>query len=449
MLRAHILVLAKAPVPGRAKTRLTPPLSEEQAAAVAEAALADTLDAVAASGVERRIIALDGEPGPWLPPGFEIVPQVDGSFNDRLTAAWMHTGGPGLQIGMDTPQVTPELLEASLAAVVDGGHDAALGRAPDGGWWAIAMARPRVDVFDGVPMSTAETGRAQDERLRSFGWRVAALPELRDLDEVDDARAIAAAAPKTRTASLVESLAMSIAALRAPEVDVILPVLNEREAIPWVLERMPSGYRAIVVDNGSYDGSAAVAAEGGAVVVREPKRGFGSACFAGLTAATAPVVCFMDCDASLDPGDLPSVAGPVLDGEADLVLGAREAEDGALPFHSKVANRYLARQVRKQCGVAVSDIGPMRAARRKALLGLGLTDRRSGWPLEMVLRAGQAGWRVEEHPVPYRARIGRSKVTGTVRGTLQAIADMRGHLARAKRAAATDRNDDRDDGRTI
>ena len=426
MQRTHLLVLAKAPVPGRSKTRLTPPLTPAEAAAVAEAALADTLEAVAGCGADRRILALDGEPGPWLPAGFEVVPQVDGTFNERLAAAWAHAGGPGLQIGMDTPQIDAALLDACLSTVVDGGSDAALGLAEDGGWWALGLTRPHPDAFRGVPMSRDDTGLRQRDQLRSLGLHVADLPVLRDLDDIADARAVAALAPRTRTAATLREL------LAEPEVDVVLPVLNERDAIPWVLERMPKGYRAIVVDNGSEDGSAQVAADLGARVVTEPRRGFGAACYAGLAAATAPVVSFMDCDASLDPGDLPAVCGPVLDGEADLVLGARDAAAGALAPHNRVANRYLARQVRRYCGADITDIGPMRAARREALLGLGVADRRSGWPLEMVLRAGLDGWRITEVPVPYRPRVGRSKVTGTLAGTLRAVKDMRAQLAIAK-----------------
>lgn len=422
MQRTHLLVLAKAPVPGRSKTRLTPPLTTVEAAAVAEAALADTLEAVAACGADRRIIALDGEPGPWLPEGFAIVSQVDGTFNERLAAAWAFAGGPGLQIGMDTPQVTPDLLDASLAVVADEGRDAALGLAEDGGWWALGLARPHAEAFAGVPMSQGDTGLMQRKQLEALGLGVADLPVLRDLDYAEDARAIAVLAPQTRTAKLVKKLLTTV--------DVILPVLNERGAIPWVLERMPPGYRPIVVDNGSDDGSAQVAAELGAHVVTETRRGFGAACYAGLTAATAPVVAFMDCDASLDPADLPEICAPVLGGDADLVLGARDADAGAQPLHGRLANRYLARQIRRRCGAHVTDLGPMRAARRDALLGLGVSDRRSGWPLEMVLRAGQSGWRITELPVRYRPRIGKSKVTGTVGGTLRAVKDMRAQLAR-------------------
>ncbi|HEY2715177.1 MAG TPA: glycosyltransferase family 2 protein [Solirubrobacterales bacterium] len=211
--------------------------------------------------------------------------------------------------------------------------------------------------------------------------------------------------------------------------DVILPVLDEAAAIPSVLAAMPHGYRPIVVDNGSTDGSAAIAAERGALVVCEPRRGFGAACWAGLGAADAEVVCFMDCDGSLDPADLPTVVG-LLDQGADLAIGARRADRGAWPVHARIANRVLARELRRRTGVSLEDIGPMRAARRLPLLELDLRDRRSGWPLEMVVKAVSAGWSVVDTPVPYAERQGRSKVTGTVRGTIQTIGDM-GAIVRA------------------
>ena len=205
---------------------------------------------------------------------------------------------------------------------------------------------------------------------------------------------------------------------------VILPVLNEREALPWVLERMPAGYEPLVVDNGSTDGSGQLAARLGAQVVHEPQPGFGAACFAGLGAARTEVVCFMDCDASFDPRELPRVADPVDAGVAELVLGARRPQPGAWPLHARVANRALSAELRRRTGVALRDLGPMRAARREALLGLGLLDRRFGWPLEMVVRAAAAGWRIDEVDVTYLRRAGRSKVTGTVRGTLLTVRDM-------------------------
>jgi glycosyltransferase involved in cell wall biosynthesis len=208
--------------------------------------------------------------------------------------------------------------------------------------------------------------------------------------------------------------------------DIVLPVLDEAQVIPWVLARMPPGVTPIVVDNGSSDGSGDVASRLGARVVYEPRRGFGAACFAGLRAARSEIVCFMDCDGSLDPQDLPLVLAPIGAGRADLVLGARRPEaQGVWHTHARLANRALAFEIRRRTGIRLTDLGPMRAAPREELLALGLRDRRSGWPLEMVLVAARAGWRIQEVPVPYRnRRAGRSKVTGTVRGTVRAVFDM-------------------------
>ncbi len=217
-------------------------------------------------------------------------------------------------------------------------------------------------------------------------------------------------------------------------VDVVLPCLNERGALPWVLSRMPDGYRAIVVDNGSTDGSAELAASLGALVVKEGRRGFGAAAHAGLLAATAEFVAFCDCDGSLDPAQLPALLAPVMDGRADLVLGSRQPQRGSWPLHARIANVVLAWRLRHLTGERVTDLGPMRAARRVEMLSLGLEDRRSGYPLEMFLKASLRCWRIEEVPVPYAPRTGKSKVTGTVRGTVTAVRDMSVQL---KAAAAS------------
>ncbi len=212
-------------------------------------------------------------------------------------------------------------------------------------------------------------------------------------------------------------------------IQVILPALDEAQAIPGVLAAMPAGFAPLVVDNGSDDGTAQVAAACGATVVSEPRRGFGAACFAGLRAAETQIVCFMDCDGSLDPGQLPRVVAPVLGGESDLCLGARDAQPGAWPWHARWANRALALELRRRTAVGLTDLGPMRAVRRAALLELDLRDRGSGWPLEMVLAAARAGWRLTEVGVTYRPRSGgRSKVSGSVRGTIGAVRDMGAQL---------------------
>ncbi|WP_327327212.1 glycosyltransferase family 2 protein [Streptomyces sp. NBC_01210] len=213
-------------------------------------------------------------------------------------------------------------------------------------------------------------------------------------------------------------------------VDVVLPCLNEAEALPWVLERIPDGWRAIVVDNGSTDDSDRIARGLGAKVVYEGRRGFGAACHAGLLAAETEYVCFCDCDASLDPGLLTGFVRQVADGESDLVLGRRRPQTrGAWPPHARAGNLALSRMLRRRTGLRLRDLGPLRAARREDLLALALTDRRSGYPLQMVVRAADAGWRVTEVDVPYLPRSGKSKVTGTWRGTWQAVRDMRAVLA--------------------
>ena len=215
-------------------------------------------------------------------------------------------------------------------------------------------------------------------------------------------------------------------------VDVVFPCLNEEGALPWVLGRLPDGYRAIVVDNGSTDRSAEVAREHGATVVTELRRGFGAAAHAGLLAATAPIVAFCDADASMDPRDLPRVVDPVAARTADLVLGRRRPTTrGAWPVHARIANRALAAMMRSATGLPLHDLGPMRAADRAAMVALDLRDRRSGYPLETVLRGHDAGWRIVEVDSPYSPRIGRSKVTGTIRGTYTAELDM-SRLLRAR-----------------
>jgi glycosyltransferase involved in cell wall biosynthesis len=210
------------------------------------------------------------------------------------------------------------------------------------------------------------------------------------------------------------------------EVDVVLPCLDEAAALPGVLGALPPGYRAVVVDNGSTDGSPEVARAYGARVVVEPRRGYGAAVHTGLLAARTELVCVLDADGSFDPGELPGLAGPVARGEADLVAGRRRPVTvGAWPWHARVGNAVLAAGLRRQ-GVPVHDLSPIRVTRRAALLELGVTDRAFGYPLELLLRAAAAGWRIVERDVAYAPRAAgtRSKVSGSVRGTARAVRDM-------------------------
>jgi glycosyltransferase involved in cell wall biosynthesis len=216
---------------------------------------------------------------------------------------------------------------------------------------------------------------------------------------------------------------------------VILPALDEADALPAALASFPPGVDLVVVDNGSTDATAAVAAAHGARVVHEGRRGFGSACWAGVQATPgAEVVAFADADGSFDGADLAAVAGPVLAGDADLVVGSRlrgARERGAMSRLAVLENRVLAVTCRVLFGVPVTDLGPFRAIRRDALLALGIVDRGQGWPLEMIGRAGRAGLRVAEVPVRYRRRAGgRSKVAGSLPGTVRAAAAMAGVAVR-------------------
>jgi rSAM/selenodomain-associated transferase 1 len=198
-----LLVIAKEPLPGKAKTRLSPPLTPVGAAALAEAALADTLAAVAATATPRRVVVLDGRPGPWLPEGFEVLPQRGAGLDERLGAAFADVGQGALLVGMDTPQVTPDLLQRGLRMLATDGTDAVLGLAVDGGYWAIGLRTPDPLAFLRVPMSRADTGAAQRARLAELGLVVRELPVLRDVDTIDDATAVAALAPGTRFAAAV------------------------------------------------------------------------------------------------------------------------------------------------------------------------------------------------------------------------------------------------------
>jgi len=197
-----LLVIAKQPVPGKVKTRLVPPCTYEQAAALAEAALADTLHTVAMVPARRRILVLDGQPGPWLPPGFEIVPQCSGLLDERLAGAFAAAGGPALLVGMDTPQLTPAMLAVDWDAA-----DAVFGPAADGGFWALGLREPDPALLRGVPMSTAYTGAVQRARLLAAGLRVTDLPELHDVDTAADAMAVAHEAPQSRFAARARELA--------------------------------------------------------------------------------------------------------------------------------------------------------------------------------------------------------------------------------------------------
>ena len=288
-------------------------------------------------------------------------------------------------------------------------------------WLVLVLTSFVTQIGNGAMLSSLaaqRTGYVVAAVVIASGWT------LRERRRRRQAERDTSGASGTPVAAVAAGPALTPAGHPTPLVDVVLPCLDEAAALPYMLGRLPDGYRAIVVDNGSTDGSAEIAAGLGAHVVSESRKGFGAACHAGLVAASAPVVCFCDCDGSFDPEQLPRVADPVLLGTADLVLGRRRPlTSGAWPIHARVANEFLAFRLRRT-GVRVRDLGPMRAARREALLGLEVADRRSGYPLETVLKASAAGWKITETSVDYAPRTGKSKVTGTVSGTVKAVRDM-------------------------
>ena len=205
--------MAKAPQPGRVKTRLCPPLTPEQACEVAQAALADTLDAVSACGANEHVIALDGDPGTWLPSGFRVVRQRGVEFADRLAYAWEDCGGPALQIGMDTPQIDAALLEEALSALDASPGRSVIGREVDGGWWALGLHRPHPHAFHGVPMSTPTTGDHQVARLHELGLEPTLLRTLLDVDTWSDACTVAAATPHGRFGARVREIECTLSTM--------------------------------------------------------------------------------------------------------------------------------------------------------------------------------------------------------------------------------------------
>ena len=208
----RLLVLAKEPVPGRVKTRLSPPCTLEEAAAIARAALLDTVDTVLALELPTALV-LDGDPGSWVPPGIEVLPQRGRALDERLAAAFEDAGAPGVLVGMDTPQVTSALLAGAVESLGEVGTDSVLGRAEDGGWWCIGLRRADPRVFLGVPMGTSFTGAVQLRRLRALGLHCSELPRLTDVDDFEDAVAVAASIPGSRFASAVLPIAERLESL--------------------------------------------------------------------------------------------------------------------------------------------------------------------------------------------------------------------------------------------
>src|SRR5512143_2779301 len=234
--------------------------------------------------------------------------------------------------------------------------------------------------------------------------------------------------------------------MASPRIVVVLPALDEEDAVAAVVREVPKVVdEVIVVDNGSRDGTAAAAREAGATVVSEPRRGYGNACLAGIAAAGgADVVVFLDGDRSDYPAQLVDVVRPILDGRADLVIGSRtlgRSEAGAHPWHAVLGTRACVALMNVLAGSRATDLGPFRAITADALRRLDMRARNYGWTVEMQVKAARRGLRVVEVPVDYRPRLGKSKVSGTLRGTVGAATKIVGTILRYAAGSAAPRKD--------
>lgn len=420
MAETALVILARAPVPGRAKRRLAADLGEEAAHRI-------YCDLLAITAREARdwpgpvCVLVDGADSLPAALGFGGIPvsaQPGGSLGERLQAALMAglaAAGRAIVIGSDCPGLTAAALSA-VDRLLDG-HDAAFGPTRDGGFWAVGAKSPEAAaaVADpAIPWSSPETLRRCVEALRARGVAAASGPELDDVDTAADlerARERGEFPPRDHDPSRVA---------------VIIPVLNEVQALPKVLAAIPRNWaaRVIVVDNGSSDGSGDAARALGAEVVDEPERGYGAACLRGIAAAVpADFIVFLDGDYSDYPGEMPLLLHPVLSDAADLAIGSRmvlpESRAALLP-QARFGNFLASRLLRLFFGIRCTDLGPFRCIRAGALAGLGMADRNYGWTVEMQVRAKLANLRTVEIPVRYRSRIGKSKITGTLSGSLRA-----------------------------
>jgi len=428
----RICVFLKAPVPGAVKTRLVPAVGRVGAAVLAKAFFEDSWHALARVAWARPVVALAGAFA--VSPGAEVWPQGEGDLGDRMERILQRalSDAPfALALGADTPGLPARLVEAARDHLARA--DAVLGPSPDGGFYLLGLRRCPPGLLAGLPWGVLKTREYVVERLRGAGMAPALLEEWSDLDRPEDLRRFARTdldAPATRCALLRHPPA-------PPLIDVVVPALDEAGAIAQVVRGLlrPRVRSVVVVDNGSRDGTGSLAAAAGARVVLEPRRGYGAACLAGVRSlpADSEIIVFCDGDASDDPSLLPRLVRPIEEDEADLVIGSRtrgRCEPGALTPQQRLGNAIACRWLTMRYGQPTTDLGPFRAIRTSALIRLRMADRDYGWTVEMQIKAARQGLRYAEIPVPYRRRIGRSKISRTIRGTLGCFTKIFGLLLR-------------------
>ena len=434
-----IIVFAREPIAGQTKTRLASALGDERAAELSRSFLADTLNNAGRTGGAQLFVA-------WTPslasaaslkelcPTAQSFVQEGSDLGERLLVAAAQVQEQGYRrivvIGSDSPSLAPSRIAA--AARLLNTADVVLGPTRDGGCYLIGGLGFTPELFADVKWSSADVYETLQHTAKARGLCVATLPPWYDVDTVNDLCFLQAhlrarqarnrPLPCPVTQQLVEPLDLPA---RSPRISVVIPVLNEEDSIGRVLADIPPEVtEVVVVDNGSTDQTVAIAQAGGARVVCEPERGYGVACLRGLASLDYPdIVVFLDGDYSDHPEELRLLVEPVIAGQADLVIGSRmlgNREKDALPPHSLFGNWLSGKLLQLFYGQRTSDLGPFRAIRADALLELGMADQAFGWTMEMQAKAARAGLRVSEVPVQYRKRIGKSKITGTLKGSFKA-----------------------------
>jgi len=431
--------MAKAPALGCVKSRLARDVGDARALAVYHQLLAVTA-AAAARWTGPVLLASAGDEAHFADSAVEGLPrepQPDGELGVRIAAALragLARAEATIVIGSDCPGLSQDALAAVVAALDEA--PVAFGPAADGGFWSIATtteATANAVQRSQVAWSCADTLAELRAELHAEGLPSRVGPLLADCDTGADLQRAIADGLLPPLPCKPRSLPRVPPDLRAPtplpataRVVVVIPAIDEERALPSVLAEIPRDLVAevVVVDNGSTDRTVAVAEAGGARVVHEPRRGYGAACLAGIAAtADADVLVFLDGDHSDFPEDLHDLLPPVLRGEADLVIGSRMLQATsrrALLPQARFGNRLATVLMRLCFGIRCTDLGPFRVVRRSSLLALDMQDRDFGWTVEMQVRARLAGLRVLELPVRYRARIGQSKISGTLQGTIRA-----------------------------
>lgn len=438
-----LIVFARAPVMGRAKTRLIPALGPEGAAELYRCFLLDTIETLRDLDADVAIAAAEGEDVELLAaasPHTELTVQRGANLGERLAnalrAALTRGYSGAVVIGSDSPDLSAHLITRAIELIAS--HDLVLGPCADGGYYLIGVGAhsdvPLSDLLRDIEWSGTTVLADTLDRAKQLGLKVVLLDPWHDVDTPADLQLLrdrlmgkALAGEPIICRRTWEWLGIGLHEAQSQlHTTVIIPALNEEQSIGIVLDAIPAELAAdvVVVDNGSTDRTAEIARAHGAKVVYEPERGYGAACLAGIAAIQdAEVVAFLDADFSDDPVKLRELVAPILAGNADLVIGSRmlgKRERGALPLHSLFGNWLAGAILTHLYGQRTTDLGPFRAIRFATLQQLQMQDRGFGWTMEMQAKVARLRARVVEIPVPYRKRIGRSKITGSLIASVQA-----------------------------